>query len=266
MGDVPIKVGDLYVPVDFVILDMEGDIHNHIILGRPFLATTRCRIDVKNGKLCFNVGDDHLEFNLFKASTFPSLSDECHMIDMIYSLVWETVSNLDFNGHLEHCMLHYSAINDKNSEVAMCAQFLEASPQIPPIVAKVETLVNHEKPSFDEERAPEVELKSLSSSLRYEFLRPNFTYPVIINTSLSASQIDSLLRVLTIHLKAIRYTLANLKGILPSVCMHRSLMEDYHKPLVEHQRMLNPNMQEVVKKEILKLLKVDIIYPISNSK
>jgi len=42
-------------------------------------------------------------------------------------------------------------------------------------------------------------------------------------------------------------------------------MEDYHKPSVEHQKKLNPNVQDGVKKEILKLLKVDIIYPISDS-
>jgi len=43
-------------------------------------------------------------------------------------------------------------------------------------------------------------------------------------------------------------------------------MEDDHKPTIEHQRRLNLNMQEVVKKEILKLLKAGIIYPISDSK
>jgi len=43
-------------------------------------------------------------------------------------------------------------------------------------------------------------------------------------------------------------------------------MKDGHKPTIEHQRSLSPNMQEVVKKEIPKLLKAGIIYPISNSK
>ena len=56
LEDVPIKVGDLYVPVDFVILEMEEDMRTPIILGRPFLATAGCRIDVKNGKLSFDVG------------------------------------------------------------------------------------------------------------------------------------------------------------------------------------------------------------------
>ena len=40
-----------------------------------------------SGKLSFNVGDDHVEFNLLKASRFPSISNECHMIDVVDGLV-----------------------------------------------------------------------------------------------------------------------------------------------------------------------------------
>jgi hypothetical protein len=43
-------------------------------------------------------------------------------------------------------------------------------------------------------------------------------------------------------------------------------LEDFHKPYVEHQRRLNPNLKEVVKKEILKLLDAGILYPIFDSK
>ena len=42
-------------------------------------------------------------------------------------------------------------------------------------------------------------------------------------------------------------------------------MEDKYKPIVQPQRRLNPSMQEVVHKEVLKLLDVGIIYPISNN-
>ncbi|KAG8490931.1 hypothetical protein CXB51_014112 [Gossypium anomalum] len=42
-------------------------------------------------------------------------------------------------------------------------------------------------------------------------------------------------------------------------------MEDEYKPCVQAQRRLNPNMKEVVKAEVIKLLNVGIIYPISDS-
>jgi len=63
------------------------------------------------------------------------------------------------------------------------------------------------KPSSDMAKAPEVELKSLPSSLRYKFLGPKSTYPVIVKANLNATQVDSLLRVLRKHRKAIGYTL-----------------------------------------------------------
>jgi hypothetical protein len=43
-------------------------------------------------------------------------------------------------------------------------------------------------------------------------------------------------------------------------------MEPDAKPVVDHQRRLNPKMKEEVRTEILKLLEVGIIYPIAKSR
>ena len=43
-------------------------------------------------------------------------------------------------------------------------------------------------------------------------------------------------------------------------------MEPDAKPVVDHQRWLNPKMKEVVRMAILKLLEAGIIYPIANSR
>lgn len=37
-----------------------------------------------------------------------------------------------------------------------------------------------------------------------------------------------------------------------------------HKPSIEHQRKLNPHMQQVVKKKIIKLLDTGVICPIAD--
>nr|GEX28006.1 reverse transcriptase domain-containing protein [Tanacetum cinerariifolium] len=50
----------------------------------------------------------------------------------------------------------------------------------------------------------------------------------------------------------------------PDNLEHIQLMDD-KKPVIQKQRRLNPNMQEVVKKDIMKLLDSDIIYPIADS-
>ncbi|KAL0444945.1 UNVERIFIED_CONTAM: Retrovirus-related Pol polyprotein from transposon opus [Sesamum latifolium] len=66
-------------------------------------------------------------------------------------------------------------------------------------------------------------------------------------------------------MKAIGWSIADIKGISPLTCTHKILMEEGHKPKAQPQRRLNPNMQEVVKKEILKWLAAGTIYPISDS-
>ncbi|KAM1282346.1 hypothetical protein ACFX2H_022723 [Malus domestica] len=58
---------------------------------------------------------------------------------------------------------------------------------------------------------------------------------------------------------------AHIKGISPTTCMHRILLEEGAKPSREAQRRLNPPMMEVVKKEIIKLRDCGVIYPISDS-
>ena len=76
---------------------------------------------------------------------------------------------------------------------------------------------------------------------------------------------EKLLRVLQDHKDVIGWSLDDLKGICPSMCMHRILLENGHKPSVEAQRRLNPTMKEVVRKEVLKWLDAGVIYLISNS-
>ena len=46
--------------------------------------------------------------------------------------------------------------------------------------------------------------------------------------------------------------------------MHKILMEDDAKPIVEHQQRLNPTRKEVVKNEVLKWLNASFIYAISD--
>ncbi|GJY77653.1 reverse transcriptase domain-containing protein [Tanacetum coccineum] len=57
----------------------------------------------------------------------------------------------------------------------------------------------------------------------------------------------------------------DIPGICPSFCKHKIQLLEDKKLVVQKQRRLNPNMQEVVKKEIVKLLNTGIIYPIADS-
>ena len=54
------------MPGDFIILEMEEDRHILIILGCPFLAIAGAIIDVKRGKILLEIGDNKVEFDVFK--------------------------------------------------------------------------------------------------------------------------------------------------------------------------------------------------------
>ena len=58
--------------------------------------------------------------------------------------------------------------------------------------------------------------------------------------------------------------MGDLKGINPSICMHKILIEENTKTSIEHQRRLNSVIKEVVRKEVLKCLNVGFIYAISD--
>lgn len=50
-----------------------------------------------------------------------------------------------------------------------------------------------------------------------------------------------------------------------TICMPKILMENNSKLTVEGQRRLNPILKKVVSVEVLKLLDIVVIYPISDS-
>jgi len=98
LKDVPIKVGEFYMPIDFVIIDMAKDFQTQIILGRLFLTTAGCKIDVKEGRLTFDVGENHTEFGLFK---------DCESSLSTFSYCGCDVLDLDEPAHLTDITQNY---------------------------------------------------------------------------------------------------------------------------------------------------------------
>jgi hypothetical protein len=110
-----------------------------------------------------------------------------------------------------------------------------------------------------------IELKPLPPGLKYVFLNGDRSTPVIISNKLSESETQKLVATLEKYRTVIGYSLKDLKGIRLSLCTHHIPIEQDRRPVREHQRRLSNAMREVVKKKMLKLLKVGVIYPISNS-
>ncbi|XP_010555966.1 PREDICTED: uncharacterized protein LOC104825339 [Tarenaya hassleriana] len=90
LEDMPVKVGDYYIPVDFVVLDMDVDSSMPIILGRPFLNTADVVIHVRAGRLTMSIGDETIEFML---NQNDNLDESVKSICSVYKL--KTPKNQD---------------------------------------------------------------------------------------------------------------------------------------------------------------------------
>ncbi|XP_058766119.1 uncharacterized protein LOC131639655 [Vicia villosa] len=89
LENVPVRVGQFYIPTDFVIMDIKEDWNIPITLGRPFLATSGAIIDVKKGKLTFEVSEEKVEFILAQFLKAPGIDDSCCLLDVIDEYIKE---------------------------------------------------------------------------------------------------------------------------------------------------------------------------------
>ncbi|GJV84973.1 reverse transcriptase domain-containing protein [Tanacetum coccineum] len=131
--------------------------------------------------------------------------------------------------------------------------------------SKDDTRFNYKIKTSLEEPPTDLELNPLPDNLEYVFLEEPSFLPVIISSQLSKENKNKLVSVLKKHKEAFSWKTIDIPGICPSFCKHKIQLLDDKKPVVQKQRRLNPNMQEVIKKEIVKLLDTGIIYPITDS-
>ncbi|GJT13318.1 DNA-directed DNA polymerase [Tanacetum coccineum] len=162
-----------------------------ILLGRPFLKTTRTNICVHEGTLSMEFDGQVIKFNIYDSMKYPGNEYSVFSIDVIDSLVPKVYE-----------------LNDEDS------------------------------------------------------LKVALTNTIII----TPLEDERLIRILRDYKEETGWTIADISGISPSMCMHKILLEEGATPVKQVQRRLNPPMMEVVKKEIQKLLDAGIIYPISDNK
>ncbi|XP_019230475.1 PREDICTED: uncharacterized protein LOC109211393 [Nicotiana attenuata] len=179
--NVLVRVDKFIFPVDFIVFEMKECPDEPIILGGPFLATSRAIIDVHQGQLILRVDEGRVIFDMQKILRFSGdeTSSSCFSIDVISYLADEFKNDQLISDSMERCL------------------------------AKSGTTQEQE---------------------------------------------EKLIEVLKAHKGALGWTVADIKGISPAICTHRILKEDSYKPIVQPQRRLNPTMQKVVEKEIVKLL------------
>ena len=266
LEDVLVTVGKFVFPVDFIVLEMETDSQVPLLLGRPFLATGAALIDMQKGVLTLRVGEEAAAINLIEGMQNIDIDREMsNIVDDVYTHNYDVQDDCNDQIFINEKEINFQYIEDEYSEFPFDS-FHSIETVMSMEQGKEEQEGNNEKKEIQQETSEEgLVLKELPSHLKYIYLEPPQRKPVIISARLSDEEEHKLLQILKKHKESIAWSIEELKGISPSICMHKILLEETSRPTVEHQRRLNPVIKEVVKKEVLKLLNVGFIYAISDS-
>jgi hypothetical protein len=73
--DIPVRIRNSFIPVDFMVLEMDVCHQIPLILGRPFLSTTRATIDVAAGIIKLSISGKEETFT-FK----PNGAEQCNQV------------------------------------------------------------------------------------------------------------------------------------------------------------------------------------------
>ncbi|XP_010527627.1 PREDICTED: uncharacterized protein LOC104804936 [Tarenaya hassleriana] len=196
LEDVPLKVGDYYVPVDFVVLDMDEDAKISIILGRPFLNTADaivhgCSISTEpqiHEYTSFLDGLDEMPCNTVVSSF------DMDRVDILLQNIERDTPVFATSSVRVSCN---TAVSSFDTDHVKCLRNF----------AKQDTPVHHSGPA----RAQlDTGVSSVNSDrvesrihLQYAFLGLDSTYPVIVNAALDDLQLERLLTILRDYRKAI---------------------------------------------------------------
>lgn len=212
LEDIPVRIVQLYIPTDIIVMDIKEDDKIHILLGRPFLSTVGAIIDVQRGKITFEVGDEKLEFILSKFIMAPAIDDSYCAINFIDKCIREL--NQDQETLTEMIKLPSTPMTEDDG-------FKSMTPFVDDNLHECLALAIDHMPSPKKQL---LQLKELPKSLRYEFLNEELNHPVIVSATLNKEVTNQLLDILRKYHAALGYNISDLKGISPSVCIHRIML------------------------------------------
>ncbi|KAM2799883.1 hypothetical protein COP2_004944 [Malus domestica] len=209
------------------------------------MKTARTKIDVFKGTLTMEFDGEVIDYNISDAMRYPHDGHSCFSIDVIDSWAQEFLDDLSEDAlektltqsiglKNEGLALRHAHGNNKEhlaipiqEELVEMVAALESNPRHigkSPNLISIPNSTNKLLPSVIQ--PPSLELKPLPSHLKYVFLGEQETLPVIISSSLTAQEEDKLVRVLREYKTVIGWTVADIKGISPTICMHQILLEE----------------------------------------
>jgi hypothetical protein len=169
-----------------------------------------------------------MELNIFQIKKQLLDYDQMLQVCLIEEIIDEVIEESSIQDPLEACFAQFGEDLDLDKVIEQADALLETAP-----------LVSSEKEEAEVPDPLKKELKLLPENLKYKFLGPAESLPVIIASDLVDAQEEKLLDILREHKEAIGWTIEDIKGISPSLMMHRIHLEEHSKPSREPQRRLN---------------------------
>jgi hypothetical protein len=236
--DVLIKVDKFYYPLDFIVLDIEPvmnvEIQIPVILGRPFLATDNALINCRTGVMKLFFENMTVELNIFDISRQPFDYEGARSACAIEEIVEETVNEPSIEDQLGKSLTTFGGDMDLETLLEQADALLDSTPETETDTREtIETSSLNPSPSAAE--PAKRELKPLLDTLKYKYLDPSVSLPVIIADDLNETQEQKLPDVLKEHKEAIGWSIGDIKEINLAVVMHKIHLEENANPLVSHK-------------------------------
>ncbi|RDX82171.1 Retrovirus-related Pol polyprotein from transposon opus, partial [Mucuna pruriens] len=227
LEDVMVQVNELIFPADFYVLDMEDEPSSKgstLILGRPFLMTTRTEIDVHDETLSMKFGDSIVQFNIFEAIKHPIQNHYVFRLDVIDVLV---------NDYMQLCsgLSSFSEFSDFANFVDFgnlvgfeCT--CDGGPELAEVLASPSPLPSIMKPLALELKSLPKHLKKLNQATR----KDHFTLPFIdqVLERLAESCMEVFMDDFTVYDPSFDACLESLSRVLDR-CIKSNLVLNFEK-------------------------------------
>eukprot|EP00253_Pinus_taeda_P030398 PITA_30398 len=243
LEDILVSIDSWEYLVYFMILSPKSNLGGHpLILGRPWLATADAFISCRYGDMYISNGNSTEKFNLYPPTkAITELGDNEWVDDEDTIQPVFTISEIS-----------------EDSQVLNALENFETSSKYDPIQFQLESDIEY----LSSRQISLYSMEEFGSSTIEIFLGKTLN----INKNLEKSQQEELTKILQKHSTAFAWDYTDMKGIDPKTCIHHIYIEENIILIRQPQSRMNPNLREIVKEDLQKLLNINFIYPISDSR
>eukprot|EP00253_Pinus_taeda_P021927 PITA_21927 len=242
LEDISLSLDSWEYPVDFMILTSKNNLGGHpLILGRTWLATIDAFISCRSGDMYIFYGNPTKKLTLYPPGrTIIEIDDKEWIDDENETQPLFTISYIREDNQILNTMENFESSLEYEHD-----QFQEKS--------NIEYFSSRQMSLYS--------IEEFGNSKIEIFLGRTLN----INNNLEKLQREKLIKTLQQHFAAYAWEYTDMKGISPKTCIHQIYIEENCRPIGQPQRRMNPNLREIVKEKLQKLLNVNFIHPISDS-